>query len=97
VDVKDSFSFFNVDASHAGKVVAFFENFAFKGRRVHIELSQNESKGRFSGGGRGESRGKSFSEGRRSKDFKKPSFGNNFDPAKKKDFGKKEKWSKKKY
>jgi ATP-dependent RNA helicase DeaD len=97
VDVKYSFSFFNVDASHAGKVVAFFENFAFKGRRVHIELSQNESKGRFSGGGRGESRGKSFSEGRRSKDFKKPSFGNNFDPAKKKDFGKKEKWSKKKY
>ncbi len=97
VDVKDSFSFFNVDASNAEKVVAFFENFAFKGRRVHIELSQNESKGRFSGGGRGESRGKGFSEGRRSKDFKKPSFGNNFDPSKKKDFGKKEKWSKKKY
>lgn len=99
VDVKDSFSFFNVDASNAEKVVAFFENFAFKGRRVHIELSQNESKGRFSGGGssRGDARGKSFSEGRRSKDFKKPSFGNNFDPAKKKDFGKKEKWSKKKY
>jgi len=97
VDVKDSFSFFNVDASHADKVTTFFENFAFKGRRVHIELSQNESKGRFSGGGRGESRGKGFSEGRRSKDFKKPSFGNNFDPAKIKDFGKKEKWSKKKY
>lgn len=97
VDVKDSFSFFNVDSSHADRVASFFENFAFKGRRVHIELSQNESRGRFSGGGRGESHGKSFSEGRRSKDFKKPAFGNNFDPAKKKDFGKKDKWSKKKY
>jgi ATP-dependent RNA helicase DeaD len=45
VDVKDSFSFFNTDATHQDLVLGIFENFKLEGRNVNVEVS-SEGAGR---------------------------------------------------
>jgi ATP-dependent RNA helicase DeaD len=79
VDVKDSFSFFNTDATHQDLVLGIFENFKLEGRNVNVEVSSE---------GAGRDRGN-----RRRRDDK--SFGNkskddNFRGDRKKDTGKRD-------
>jgi len=79
VDVKDSFSFFNTDATHQDLVLGIFENFKLEGRNVNVEVSSE---------GAGRDRGN-----RRRRDDK--SFGNkskddNFRGDRKKDSGKRD-------
>ena len=51
VDVKDSFSFFNTEATNQEKVLAFFTDFKHNGRFVNVEVSENRG-GRSRGGRR---------------------------------------------
>ena len=53
VDVKDSFSFFNVAKTDEPKVIEIFENFTYQGRNVNVEITKD--KGGRGGGGRGRS------------------------------------------
>jgi len=55
VDVKESFSFFNTDASHSEKILATFQDFKVDGRFVNVEISKNPGGG--SRGGRRNSGG----------------------------------------
>ncbi|MDT0644740.1 DEAD/DEAH box helicase [Zunongwangia sp. F363] len=65
VDVKDSFSFFNTDASKTDKVLETFTDFKHDGRFVNVEVTKDSgSKGNRRGGGK-----RNFS------DKKKRSFG----------------------
>ncbi len=66
VEVKNSFSFFNVPASYTDKVLTTFENFKHQGRHINVEITK--------GSGRGGSR-KSFQgdDKRGGKDFAKSS------------------------
>jgi len=55
VDVKDSFSFFNTDATLQDKVLSFFTDFKHEGRFVNVEVSEDKggrNKGGRSGGRR---------------------------------------------
>ncbi len=56
VDVKDAFSFFNVDEKHKDLVTSVFADFEMEGRKVNVEESSGGGGGR-SGGGRGRSGG----------------------------------------
>ena len=47
VDCKDSFSFFNTDTEHKDAIFALFEDFELKGRKIHVEIT-NDTRG---GGG----------------------------------------------
>ncbi|MEA1786895.1 DEAD/DEAH box helicase [Arenibacter sp. GZD96] len=51
VDVKESFSFFNTDASVTEAVLKTFTEFKVDGRFVNVEVSKNPNDGRRSGGG----------------------------------------------
>ena len=70
VDVKESFSFFNVDTKNQELVLQFFEDFKLEGRHVNVEISKDTGRsggGRRDGGrgrdrDRGRSRGGSFSK-----------------------------------
>ena len=73
VDVKDSFSFFNVDKAEEPKVMQFFEDFTYQGRNINVEITKDKGK-RGGGGGRRNDRKRSGGFGRRSDDSKK-SFG----------------------
>ncbi|MTG97790.1 MULTISPECIES: DEAD/DEAH box helicase [Myroides] len=42
VDVKEGFSFFNVEADHAEKVMSILNEESYKGRRVNVEISNND-------------------------------------------------------
>lgn len=42
VDVKDGFSFFNTEAEHADKVMEILNGLEYKGRRVNVEISNND-------------------------------------------------------
>lgn len=42
VDVKDGFSFFNTEAEHAEKVMETLNGLEYKGRRVNVEISNND-------------------------------------------------------
>ncbi|MDM1347337.1 DEAD/DEAH box helicase [Myroides marinus] len=64
VDVKDGFSFFNTEAEHAEKVMETLNGLEYKGRRVNVEISNNDggrnggrrdhnNRGRSGGGFRG--------------------------------------------
>ncbi len=44
VDVKDSFSFFNTEASITPKVLEFFTDFKHNGRFVNVELTENKGR-----------------------------------------------------
>ena len=46
VEVKGSFSFFNVDASHTDKVIAVFDNFQLQGRSVNVEVTKDAARTR---------------------------------------------------
>ncbi|WP_298476674.1 DEAD/DEAH box helicase [uncultured Maribacter sp.] len=52
VDVKESFSFFNTDASVTEQVLSTFTEFKVDGRFVNVEVSKNPGGGRRGGGGR---------------------------------------------
>ncbi|QIE60787.1 DEAD/DEAH box helicase [Rasiella rasia] len=56
VDVKDNFSFFNVDTKHKDLVLGIFTDFTLEGRNVNVEISTDTGR---SGGGRGKGRGRS--------------------------------------
>ena len=58
VDVKDSFSFFNTDASVTESVLKAFTEFKVDGRFVNVEVSRNPNEGRRGGNDRDRSRGK---------------------------------------
>ena len=51
VDVKDNFSFFNVDTKHKDLVLGVFTDFQLEGRNVNVEISTDTGRG--GGGGRG--------------------------------------------
>ncbi len=53
VDVKDSFSFFNTDASVTESVLKAFTEFKVDGRFVNVEVSRNPNEGRRGGNDRG--------------------------------------------
>ena len=53
VDVKESFSFFNVDTKHKELVEAIFTDFKLEGRNVNVEVSTDTGRG----GGRSRGRG----------------------------------------
>ncbi|MEK6451090.1 MULTISPECIES: DEAD/DEAH box helicase [Myroides] len=71
VDVKEGFSFFNTEAEHAEKVMETLNGVTYNGRRVNVEISNNDG-GRNSGrrdhgnrgGGRGRGGERRSSEGR---------------------------------
>lgn len=71
VDVKDSFSFFNTDASAMAQVLAAFDEFQVNGRFVNVEVSKNPGgsgggrRDRKRGGGRDRNRSKGKDKGRR--------------------------------
>ena len=72
VEVKDSFSFFNVDSSKTEDVIKIFEDFKLHGRHINVEVTKNSAgkeRGRKSfksGDFKKEFRGKSSDGGRRS-------------------------------
>ncbi|MDX1470691.1 MAG: DEAD/DEAH box helicase [Flavobacteriaceae bacterium] len=45
VDVKDSFSFFNVEEEHKSKVLEFFKDFKVDGRFINVEESEDRGRG----------------------------------------------------
>lgn len=59
VEVKDSFSFFNVDSSKTQEVLSIFEDFQLHGRHINVEITTN-SAGKDRGRRKGKSGGKSF-------------------------------------
>ncbi|HIB48260.1 MAG TPA: DEAD/DEAH box helicase [Flavobacteriaceae bacterium] len=65
VDVKDNFSFFNVDTKHKELVEGIFTDFQMDGRNVNVEISTDTGRG---GGGRKGGRG--GRSGRDSRSFK---------------------------
>ncbi len=67
VDVKDSFSFFNTEASLSELILGTFKDFKVDGRFVNVEISQNPGGSGSSGGGGG------GGGGRRSRDNNKGS------------------------
>lgn len=52
VEVKESFSFFNVDAAFTDRVLATFENLQHQGRSVNVEVTKDVAKRRGGGGRR---------------------------------------------
>ncbi|WP_224491024.1 DEAD/DEAH box helicase [Robertkochia flava] len=79
VDVKDSFSFFNTDTTHAEEILQIFSEFKMDGRFINVEVSSNA-------GGRGKERKKRREGSRRS--------GNSFERKNPKGFGSKNKGGK---
>ncbi len=62
VDVKDNFSFFNVDTKHKELVIGVFTDFQLEGRNVNVEISTDTGRG--GGGGRSRGRGRSKDGGK---------------------------------
>ena len=52
VDVKDSFSFFNVDEQHKDLVLSVFADFEIDGRKINVEESTDKGRGGSRGRGR---------------------------------------------
>ncbi|MGI0105825.1 DEAD/DEAH box helicase [Salinimicrobium sp. WS361] len=74
VEVKDSFSFFNVDSSKAEEVIKIFQDFKHNGRHINVEITKKSAgKERSGGGGRKGGGYKGRDKGERS--FDKPSRG----------------------
>ena len=46
IDLKDSFSFFEVEKKHASKVLSSFNNTKFKGRRVKVDVAEEKNDSR---------------------------------------------------
>ncbi len=49
IDLKDSFSFFEVEKKHTSKVLKSFQNTKFKGRRVKVDVAEEKDNGRKKG------------------------------------------------
>lgn len=49
IDLKDSFSFFEVEKNYANKVLNSFSNTKFKGRRVRVDVAEEKNGGRKKG------------------------------------------------
>ncbi|GAB2772683.1 DEAD/DEAH box helicase [Salinimicrobium soli] len=61
VEVKDSFSFFNVDSSKTNEVLAIFQDFQLHGRHINVEVTkQSAGKDRGKRGPRKDKGGRSF-------------------------------------
>ena len=76
VEVKDSFSFFNVDSSKAEEVIRIFQDFKHQGRHINVEITKKSAGKERSSGGSGRKGGggyKGRDKGERS--FDKPSRG----------------------
>ena len=58
VDVKENFSFFNVDTKHKELVQAIFTDFKLEGRNVNVEISTDTGRERGRDRGRGRGRGR---------------------------------------
>jgi ATP-dependent RNA helicase DeaD len=43
IDLKDSFSFFEVEKKHTSKVLKSFHNTKFKGRRVKVDVAEEKN------------------------------------------------------
>ncbi len=75
VDVKDSFSFFNTDASVTEKILATFNDFKVDGRFVNVEVSKNPGgngrRDRKRSGGRDRRKGSKDKGRRRDRSFSK--------------------------
>ena len=52
IDIKDSFSFFEVNVKAAKKVLKSFGNTKYKGKRVNVEIAEADIGGRNSDNGR---------------------------------------------
>lgn len=52
VDVKESFSFFNTEATHSEAILSMFSEFKMDGRFINVEISKNSGGRRNGGGGR---------------------------------------------
>jgi len=63
VDVKEGFSFFNTDPEFTDKVMETLNNVTLEGRRINVEISKNDGRGRRDHNGRGSG---GFSGGRSS-------------------------------
>ncbi|GHA35061.1 DEAD/DEAH box helicase [Salinimicrobium marinum] len=70
VEVKNNFSFFNVDAAIKDKVIATFEDFEYQGRQVNVEITKSSPRG--GGGGGGGGRRKFDGDSKKRKSFDKP-------------------------
>ena len=68
VDVKDSFSFFNVAKADEPKVMQIFESFTYQGRNINVEITKD--KGSRGGGRKRNDRKKSDGFGKRRDDNK---------------------------
>ena len=67
VDVKESFSFFNTDATHTENVLATFSEFKLDGRFINVEVSKNAHENKNRGnrsGGKFKKGGKDFNKGK---------------------------------
>lgn len=67
VDVKESFSFFNTDATHTENVLATFSEFKLDGRFINVEVSKNAHENRNRGnrsGGKFKKGGRDFNKGK---------------------------------
>ncbi|NJW54649.1 DbpA RNA binding domain-containing protein, partial [Salinimicrobium oceani] len=73
VEVKDSFSFFNVDSSKAEDVIKIFQDFKHNGRHIKVEITKKSAGKERSGGRKGGGGFKGRDKGERS--FDKPSRG----------------------
>ena len=58
VEVKDSFSFFNVDSSKADEVLRIFQDFKLHGRHINVEITKKSAGKERSGGRKGGFKGK---------------------------------------
>ncbi|MAT89323.1 MAG: ATP-dependent RNA helicase [Flavobacteriaceae bacterium] len=75
VDTMDAFSFFNVDAPHADKVLEAFSGVQFNNRKVELEVS-NEKRKKFGRKGKKSHRGKGGGKPHRGKGGQRGSKGN---------------------
>ncbi|MDC7993739.1 DEAD/DEAH box helicase [Altibacter sp. HG106] len=75
VDTMDAFSFFNVDAPHADKVLEAFKGVQFNNRKVELEIS-NEKRKKFGGKGKKSHRGKGGGKSHRGKGGQRSAKGN---------------------
>jgi ATP-dependent RNA helicase DeaD len=98
IDIKKSFSFFEIDSEYKDQLLEAFNKASYNGRKINLEVSDRAAGsqsggGRRSGGDRPFSRSKSFGRGDRSSDRGGKSFSKSDKPADKsgKSFGKSDK------
>jgi ATP-dependent RNA helicase DeaD len=81
IDIKKSFSFFEVDSEFKDQLLDTFNKAEHKGRKINLEISDRAAKPQSSGGRRRSNDRKSFSRGGRSSDRGGKSFGRGDKPS----------------